>query len=254
VTVRSLTDLWSLQGKVALVTGAGRGLGLAISRRLSEAGASLVINDLDATRAREVADDLTRRSAAASPAPGDIASDDDARAIVEHAIKAFGRVDILVNNAGIVPLQALEQMSRAEWDRLMAVNVRGALTCTDLVSKRMIEQGTGGSIINILSVGAVRPLQAELIAYCASKAALHMSTQIHARSLAPHRIRVNGLLPTVMRTDSTADIPDLHIPSVPLGRLVEPDEVARGAVFLASDMAEFVTGITLPVDGGRLIG
>jgi NAD(P)-dependent dehydrogenase (short-subunit alcohol dehydrogenase family) len=251
--VKSLAELWSLQGKVALITGSGRGLGLAVARRLSEAGACVVINDLDGARARQVADDLKRHGATASAAPGDIASDDEARTVVEHAIGTFGRVDILVNNAGLVPLQAFDQMSRSEWDRLMAVNVRGALTCADLISKRMIERGAGGSIINVLSVGAVRPLQADLIAYCASKAALLMSTEVLALSLAPHRIRVNGLLPTVMRTDSTASIPDLHIPSVPLGRLVEPDEVARGAVFLASDMAEFVTGITLPVDGGRLL-
>jgi NAD(P)-dependent dehydrogenase (short-subunit alcohol dehydrogenase family) len=251
--VRSLADLWSLRGKVALVSGSGRGLGLAIARRLSEAGASVVINDLDEKRARTVADELAHGGAAASAAPGDIASDDDARIVIDHTLKTFSRIDILVNNAGIVPLQQFDQMSRLEWDRLMAVNVRGALTCIDLAAKRMIEQGDGGSIINVLSIGAVRPLQAELIAYCASKAALHMSTQVLARSLAGHRIRVNGLIPTVMRTDSTAKIPDLRMPTVPLGRLVEPDEVARGAVFLASDMAEFVTGISLPVDGGRLV-
>jgi len=251
--MRSLADLWSLKGRVALVTGSGRGLGLAIARRLSEAGASVVINDLEATLAREAAAALGRSGAAASAAPGDIASDEQARGVVEHAVGTFGRVDILVNNAGIVPLQAFDQMSPMEWDRLMAVNVRGALTCTDLVAKRMIEQGDGGSIINVLSIGAVRPLQAELIAYCASKAALHMSTQVLARSLAAHGIRVNGLIPTVMRTDSTAKIPDLRMPRVPLGRLVEPDEVARGAVFLAGDMAQFVTGIALPIDGGRLV-
>lgn len=251
--MRTLASLWSLRGRVALVTGSGRGLGLAIARRLAEAGAAVVINDLEETLAQNVADELTRGGAAASAAAGDIASDADARSVVQQTLKAFGRVDILVNNAGIVPLQPFDQMSPLEWDRLMAVNVRGALSCTDLVAKRMIEQGNGGSIINVLSIGAVRPLQPDLIAYCASKAALHMSTQVLARSLAAHRVRVNGLIPTVMRTHSTAKIPDLQMPSVPLGRLVEPDEVARGAVFLASDMAEFVTGIALPVDGGRLV-
>lgn len=251
--MRSLAELWSLRGKVALVTGSGRGLGLAIARRLSEGGASVVINDLDQMRAQAVADELSGSGAAILAAPGDIASDEVARTVIDCTLNSFGRIDILVNNAGIVPLQPFDQMSQLEWDRIMAVNVRGALICTDIASKKMIEQGDGGSIINVLSIGAVRPLQAELIAYCASKAALHMSTQVLARALAVHNIRVNGLIPTVMSTDSTAKIPDLRMPKVPMGRLVEPDEVARGAVFLASDMAEFVTGISLPVDGGRLV-
>lgn len=250
---RPLTELWSLSGRVALVTGGGRGLGLAIARRLCEAGANVVVNDIDAEAVGSAVTGLTDAGGHATAAVADIATDDGVPEAIRAAVDTYGRLDVLVNNAGLVPLQPLDEMSRAAWDHLMAVNVRGALLLTDAGSRQMIKQGEGGSIINVLSVGAVRALQPELIAYCASKAALQMGTQVHARALAVHKIRVNGLLPSVMMTDSTDAIPDLAVPSIPLGRLVDPDEVARGAVFLAGDMAEFVTGVTLPVDGGRLV-
>ncbi len=255
--MKPLSELWSLDGRVALVTGSARGLGLAIARRLAEAGAKVVVNDLnvpDVESACARLGDELGAGAVLEPVAGDISDLDSIRSVLERTISRFGRIDIVVNNAGLVPLQPLEEMPLVDWDRLMAVNVRGALLTAQLASAHMIEQRGGGSIVNILSVGAVRPLQPEIIAYCASKAALQMGTQILALDLAKHGIRVNGLLPTVMRTDSTAAIEDLNIPNVPLGRLVDVDEVARGAVFLAGDMAEIVTGITLPVDGGRLIG
>lgn len=250
---RSLEELWSLGGRVAVITGAGLGLGQAIAYRFVEAGAAVVINDVNRAVAESVASELTDGGWVALAAPGDVAREGDMEAVLDAAIESHGRIDTVVNNAGIVPLETVGEMSLADWDRLMSINTRGAALLGEKAAEHMIRLGIKGSIINVLSVAAVRALQPGLLPYSVSKAGLKIVTEIQALALAEHGIRVNGLLPTVMQTESTRAIPDLNVPRVPLGRLVEPDEVARGAVFLASDMAEFVTGITLPVDGGRLI-
>lgn len=257
---RSLADLIRIDGRVAVVTGAARGLGERIAFRLAEAGARVVVGDLDEAAAQQVASDLTQRfGITAIGCHLDVAEPDSIVAIAETAIESFGRLDVWVNNAGISTATGPAIDVTPEFiDRMFTVNARGTLLGAREAAKRMPD---GGVIINLASTTGFRG-NVGLSAYVASKHAVVGLTKALGLEFAPLGIRVLGVAPTVIDTPGVqAEIAPLRAAGVdiaarvaanPLGRMGVPDDVARVVLFAASDMAAFMTGSTLAVDAGRL--
>ena len=244
-----------LQDKVALITGAGSGFGEGIARRFAAEGARVVVADIDAGRADKVARAIQARSVAA-----DVSKDADVARMVADTVGWFGRLDILVNNAGVAQKRGpMLDVSEAEFDRIYAVNVKSIFLGARHAVPRMREQG-GGVILNIASTAGVRP-RPGLTWYNGSKGAAITLTKSMAGELAADKIRVNAVNPVIGETGLTADFmggdtPEIRariVATIPLGRMSTPKDVAAAALFLASDEAEFLTGVCLEVDGGRCI-
>jgi 2-dehydro-3-deoxy-D-gluconate 5-dehydrogenase len=249
----ALSELLDLSGHNAIVTGAAQGLGLAVAARLTEAGASVLLFDLDADRAREAAATLDGRPGRAISAGGDIAKPDDVARCVETAVAEFGDVDLLVNNAGIWPRAPFLEAPREIWDRTIQVNLVGGMLLSQAVVARMIKAGTGGAIVNVASIAGIVPHGDDMIAYGASKAGVINATRTLAKSLAPHGIRVNVVLPGGIETPGVQTTPRRQGTDIPLGHRADPDEIATAIVFLASPLSRYVTGAELVVDGGATL-
>ena len=258
-----LTDMFSLKGKVALVTGGGRGIGKFIATGLAEAGADIIltsrkIKNLEATAAELEANQKVKAVAIAC----DMAKEDTVEAMLKEAVAKFGRIDILVNNAGATWGAPTLDFPLEKWDQLFNVNVRGVWVLTQKVARIMKEQG-GGNIINISSVMAFRGSIEEAhpaVPYNSTKAAINLLTMNLAVKLAPHKIRVNAIAPGFFHTDMMAYIDkpefkpvrDAIINEIPLRRVGEIDDMKGVAVFLASDASQFITGHVMVVDGGQI--
>ena len=236
-----------LDGKRAVVTGGGSGIGLAAARLLAGAGAAVTVFELEEGR----------RSAVGSEAaflPVDVADE----AQVERAFQETGPVDVLVNNAGTGTLSSLLDLEVEEWDRIMAVNLRGPFLCTKHAARGMIRAGLRGAIVNVASINAVLPFDG-IAHYCASKGGVVAFTKAAALELGRHGIRVNAVGPSFVETGLTADLSALpgiledHAAKTLFGRLATPEEMAKVILFLASDLATFVTGQTLYAEGGTLL-
>ncbi|MDX2104500.1 MAG: glucose 1-dehydrogenase [Alphaproteobacteria bacterium] len=246
-----------LANKVALVTGAGSGFGVGIAERFAAEGAKVAVVDINGHAVEQIANSI---GPAALAVAADVAKADDVQAMVEMTLKAFGRLDIVVNNAGVTHRnQPMLEVSEAEFDRIFAVNVKAIYLAAQAVVPVMRRQG-GGVILNTASTAGLRP-RPGLTWYNGSKGAAITLTKSMAVELAPDRIRVNALCPVIGDTGLTAefmgqDTPELRAKfaaSIPLGRFSRPSDIAAGALFLASDEAEFFTGVCLEVDGGRCI-
>ncbi|MBI2193355.1 MAG: SDR family oxidoreductase [Planctomycetes bacterium] len=246
-----------LRGKVALVTGAGQGNGRGIARAFAESGASIFVVDLHRERAEDAARELGELGQPCVAWAADISQEEQVQAMVSAAVRQLGGLDILVNNAGIFPFKPIEQFTSAEFDRVMAVNLKGPWLCAKYAFPEIRRRG-GGAIINISSVsghhGGAAPGGS---VYDSSKGGLRQLTTSLATELGPHRIRVNAIAPGVIVTEGTggrrlleSEAARKDAERTPLRRLGFPDDVGRAAVFLASDDASFVTGITLILDGG----
>ncbi len=243
-----------LAGKVALITGASRGIGRAIAEAMAAQGATVVVNyRRQAEAAAEVVAGVEAQGGRALAVAADVSQYSAAHTLVKTALDAFGQIDILVNNAGITRDTLLPLMNEEQWDEVIAANLKSAFNCCKAVVRPMIRRKQGGRIINISSVSGLRG-QAGQTNYAASKAGLYGLTQSLARELGPRRITVNAIAPGYIPTDLTADLPaDLvnkMMEWIPLGRLGEAREVAHLAVFLASDWAAYITGEIIRVDGG----
>ncbi len=262
VSGHTLAQLVSLAGRSCVVTGGARGLGKAIAQRLLEAGANVLIADLEDAVGEAAAAELSGRfDGTCLYRHTDVTDPDAVTALGDHAAQQFGRVDVWVNNAGIFPFVPLEQMDADTWDRVMAVNTRGVMLGAREAARHMT--AGGGAIINIASTAGFRGVSPGLSAYVASKHAVRGLTRQLALELAPHAIRVLGVAPTYCVTEGNllaaqemggtkvtgADIAAMV--STPLGRVGVPDDVARAVLFCASDMAMFMTGSTLLVDAGE---
>lgn len=253
---QSIQQLFDLAGRAALVTGGARGIGRAVAERLTEAGASLMIADLDGDGAQQAEEQLRDQGRAVAATQADIGNADQARAAVQATIDAFGRLDILVNNAGIFPFAAALHTPVELWERTFAVNLSGAFVCAQAAARAMVAAGHGGRIVNIASVSALRP-SGNLAHYDASKAGLLMLTRSLAREFAQYGIAVNAVAPGEIATRMTGneDV-DQHgedRPGIPLGRPGDANEVAAVVAFLCSDESSYVTGASYVVDGGMLL-
>lgn len=248
------TDRTSLKGRVALVTGAGRGIGAGVAEALWLRGAHVVVNDLDPDTAQATADHFGDRGTAA---PGDV-SDAAAVASVVETATAAGGVHILVNNAGIDEAISILDMSEAAWDRLIDVNLKSVFLVTKAVLPSMIAHG-GGSVICMGSIVARQGAMNGGIHYAASKGAILAFVKTLARQMAVHNVRANAIAPGVVDTDliRTHMKPEMRekvMAAIPRGRLARIDEVGAVAAFLASDAADYVNGATIDVNGGFWIG
>jgi 3-oxoacyl-[acyl-carrier protein] reductase len=249
-----------LKGKVAIVTGGGSGFGEGMARRFAAEGAAIVINDLNAAGGQRVADAIKQQGGKAAYIGGDVSKRADVKAMVAKAIGDFGRVDILVNNAGVTHKnQPMLDVPEEMFDKIFAVNVKAIYLAALEVIPLMRQQG-GGAIINTASTAGLRP-RPGLTWYNASKGAVITMTKSMAAELAPDKIRVNCLCPVAGITGMLGDFMGADTPanrakfeaSIPIGRLSTPEDIANAALYLASDEANFITGVALEVDGGRCI-
>jgi 3-oxoacyl-[acyl-carrier protein] reductase len=247
-----------LEGKVAIVTGAASGFGAEISRHYVAEGAKVVVADMNEEGAKTVAAELGNGAIAVKC---DVSKSVEVNNLVAAAIKKFGKVDIVVNNAGYTHKnRPLLEVDEATFDRMMDVNVKSIFLMSHAVVPEMRKNGEG-VIINIGSVSGIRP-RPGLVWYSASKAAANLMSKAMAVELGPDNIRVNAICPVMSPTGMIADfmgMPDTpenrskFIGNIPLGRLATPTDIAKAAVYLASEQADFITGVELPVDGGRAV-
>ncbi|HXZ44212.1 MAG TPA: SDR family NAD(P)-dependent oxidoreductase [archaeon] len=249
-----------VQSKVALVTGGGSGIGRATCVIFAERGGAVVVADVNEAAAKETVERIARQGGLAEAVRCDVAHWADVQSAVDTARRVFGRLDVVVNCAGILRGSRLEDTSEEDWNEVLRVNLTGAFLVTKAAMRAMREQG-GGAIVHIASRMAIR-VKEEHGAYAAAKAGILQLTQMAALEGAPHGIRVNcvcpGFIDTPMtRLSGSKENVDAQFAGwakiCPLGRAGRPEEIARAMLFLASDEASFITGMALPVDGGRTI-
>jgi 3-oxoacyl-[acyl-carrier protein] reductase len=250
-----------LKDKTAIVTGGGSGFGEGIARTFAREGANVVINDLNGAAAERVASEIALSGARAIAIAGDVTKQADWDALREAALEDFGSVQIVVNNAGTTHRnKPVLEVSEAEFDRVFAVNVKGIYWSVRAFAPYFRQQG-GGVFVNIASTAGVRP-RPGLVWYNGSKGAVIIASKALAAELGPERIRVNCVNPVMGETpllsefmgiEDTAENRRRFLAGIPLGRFSTPQDVANATLFLASDEAEFVTGVCLEVDGGRCV-
>ncbi|MCU0897023.1 MAG: SDR family oxidoreductase [Burkholderiales bacterium] len=252
----------TLEGKVAIVTGAGSGFGEGIAKRFAAEGAKLVVNDVESKAAERVAGEIVGAGGAAMPFRADVASGAEWAAMVAAALKAYGRIDTVVNNAGWTHRnKPFLDVTEAEFDKVYAINVKSIYLSGQHVIPVFRKQG-GGSFVNIASTAGIRP-RPGLTVYNSSKGAVITMSKSMAAELGPDRIRVNCINPVFSDTTAlsaefaggalTPEVKAKFLATIPLGRFSTPLDIANAALFLASDDAAFVTGACLEVDGGRCV-
>ena len=255
MTARKWLDSYcSLQGKVALVTGAARGIGREIARGYAEAGARLVLVDVDLEGARAVATELQQAGCEALALEVDVSHSAAVDRMVDQAVSRLGQLDVAVNNAGICLLQEVCDTTDEQWRRVLSVNLDGVFYCARAEARQMLKQGGGGSIINMASIsGLIANHPQTQSAYNTSKAAVIHFSRSMAAELAPQKVRVNSVSPGYVDTDETGEWSFLHSTiqrDTPMARLAHPRELRGVFLFLASDSASYVTGSNIVVDGG----
>jgi 2-deoxy-D-gluconate 3-dehydrogenase len=260
-----LHQLISLSDKKAIVTGGAAGLGFAISQRLAEAGATIVITDTNREKGEKASQDLKNQGYHVNFIQCDISQEKEVQDMMNSIGRNLGSIDILVNNAGIYPQKPLIQMNGGAFERVISVNLKGTFLCSREVSRHMIDKGQGGCIINIASIDAIHPSAEGLAAYDASKGGVLTLTKSMALELGRYDIRVNVIAPGGILTESLrAKLSEssasqgkaqlkAFLARMPLGRMGKADEIGRVALFLASDLASYMTGSLVVVDGGYLI-
>jgi 2-dehydro-3-deoxy-D-gluconate 5-dehydrogenase len=254
---------FSLAGKNALITGGAMGIGFGIAKRFIEAGANLVIADLADTASPIAGLEAPGRAIGVSL---DVSDDGACQLAVDRCVSEFGSVDILVNVAGIYPMKPVLEMTPEFFDRVIAINLHGLVFMSKAAALAMVKQGRGGKIVNIASIDSLHPSAVGLAAYDASKGGVLMFTRNFALEMAPHGVNVNALAPGGITTEGAskglAGLPAEQIAAmsaafakmIPMGRMGDPDDIAKVAVFLASSAADYMTGELVVVDGGRLLG
>jgi len=243
----------SLQNKKALITGAARGIGKSITATFTELGADLVLADINRSTFKKTADQIRKSGQKIHPIVADITDLRQIQDLVQETVQTLGTVDILVNNAGVVFLNPAEELTEEQWDKTLAVNLKGLFFLTQEVGKHMIRQKSG-KIINISSQAGIVGLESHA-AYCASKAGVIAITKVLAVEWGKYNINVNAIAPTVIMTPSgkkawSGEKRDKMLEKIPLGKFGKPKDVAFVAAFLASDNSSMITGATVMIDGG----
>ena len=245
----------NLSKRVAIVTGSGQGIGREIAMTLAEHGASVVISDINATSANEVAAEIVARNGRSIAITADVTVQEEVASLVDQTVSSFGQIDILVNNAGITRDTLLLRMSSTDWDQVLAINLKGAFLCTQAVVRHMLKQ-RWGRIINIASVVGLIG-NAGQANYAAAKAGLIGLTKTTAREVAARGVTANAIAPGFIDTGMTRKLSDNakqeFLRQIPLGYAGLPKDVANAVAFLASEEAHYITGHVLNVDGGMVM-
>jgi NAD(P)-dependent dehydrogenase (short-subunit alcohol dehydrogenase family) len=255
----------SLDDKVALVTGAGAGIGKAIALAMAAEGAIVTASDIDLAAAQKTVEAMAARTNRALAIEADCGDVESINAMVERTVATFGRLDIIVNNAGVTRFSDIMDLTEADWDRIHRVNAKGVFFCMQRAARQMIDQGTGGRIINMASISGRGYAGASNVAYAASKGAVIGMTMLAAHQLGPRNINVNAICPGVTRTElgernsvgraaarglTVAELQAEQEAGIPIRRANTPDDIAAMAVFLAGPGARNITGQAYNVDGG----
>ena len=265
--IKPLDQIIRISGKTAIVTGGARGIGFGIASRLVEAGANVAVADLNLAQASQATSTLSQKGWNSKAIAVNVANEEDVIKMVNETVSIFGSIDILVNNAGIFPSVPIANMTAADFDKVISVNLKGVFLCTKYASAQMIKQGMGGRIINITSIDALHPSSVGLAHYDASKHGVWGFTKNSALELAPHKIWVNAIAPGGIATPGVEEVQrsvpapgvdmskmvEAFLAKIPMHRMGEPDEIGKVALFLASDMASYMTGSQIVVDGGALL-
>ncbi len=263
-----IAALLDLGGKTALVTGAAQGFGFAAARRLAEAGASVLLTDRRGDAVEAAAGRLTEYGERVSWAAGDVSVADEVDGLVAAALDRFGSLDVLVNNAAAYSNVRIDEMPLERFAGVIDVNVNGAFWCARQAARQMLAQGAGGAIVNVTSIDALHPTSKGMSHYTTSKHALWGLTKCLALELGPSGIRTNAVAPGPSLTEGAIEYIQAGAPEgidveaqwaeasgrVPMRRWADPDEIGRVVVFLASDLAAYVNGAQIVVDGGYLLG
>jgi len=248
------------EDKVAVVTGAGNGIGLAIAHAFAAEGARVAIADISEEAGARAVEEIKGQGGCAVSVPTDVADEGSVRTMVERVMKQFGRIDILVNNAGVVVHKSLVDLDRSEWDRQLDVQLTGPFLTTKHVGRHFIERGEGGKIVNISSASAVMG-RVKGGPHCASKGGLTMLTKVAAMELAEYGVNVNAVAPGLIDVPSQRDEANIseayktrYLKELPLGRIGQPADIANMVLFLCSHEADWITGQLHLVDGGLMAG
>lgn len=246
-----------LPGRVAAITGGALGIGRATALTFAEEGATVALGDVQIEAAETVAQEIRGRGGRAIAVGLDVGDAAQVQAFVDRVVEEFGRLDVMFANAGIAHSAPFLEHALAQWHRVLRVNLTGVFLCCQAAARQMVKQGGGGRIITTASINGFRGVE-NLAGYNAAKAGVIELTRTMAVELAQHRIAVNAIAPAQIDTRLTRSLPEgarrRRVERIPMGRFGEPEEVARVALFLASDDASYVTGHTLAVDGGYLAG
>jgi len=245
-----------LKNKVAIITGSRRGIGKAIALALAKAGANVVVSDINLDDCNKVVEEIKAINGNALAVKADVSNPEDVSQMINLTTEKFGKVNILINNAGIYMQKSFTDVTEQDFDRILNINLKGVFLCSKAAVPEMIKQGKG-KIINIASIAGQVGF-ADSSAYCASKGAIINITRELALELAQYKINVNAIGPGVIETDMTKNLlknkatKEALLANIPLNRIGKPEDIANAALFLASDNSDYITGITLFVDGGWL--
>jgi 2-deoxy-D-gluconate 3-dehydrogenase len=268
MATKPLSELFDLKGQVALVTGGAMGIGQAVAARLAEAGAAVMLADINLEALQQTQAQFKEMGYKVGMVQADVRNLADIPKTIQQTIDSFGRLDILVNNAGLIPFTPALQLTEQQWDSVVDLNLKGSFFHSQAAAQKMIELGNGGKIVNISSVTAIRP-GANMSHYSATKSGLISLAQTLALELGPNQIRVNavivggintpgaqavsaGLMATMTPEELNAFMASA-MTRIPLRRVGDPDDVAKAVLFLVSSASEYTTGTTITVDGGSLL-